>query len=301
MKTVLITGASQGIGYHTAERLAKEGYNVIASARNPEKYLKLQQLAKSYPNLKVIKLDVRDTEDNINEIVRNLSPIDILINNAGIGLVGAVESFSIKQIQEVLDTNVLGVMKVTHAVLPGMRQAKSGLILTISSIVGPIPDMRQPIYSGSKAMIEHITAVLRQNLREFNIQVANIHPGPVLTNFEAATPKGNRFTEQNNPYPEMKKEIEDWRTLMKEGRPVEETVETILNVIRSKKPQFWNSTEPRVASNFANIYVDPTGEKFAQGPSFKAKAAQASDISFFGKNVPKTKEELMNFYMEAKL
>lgn len=133
------------------------------------------------------KLNVTDSEENINALIKSIGKIDILINNAGIGIVGTAESFSLKQIQRIIDTNVLDVVKVTNAILPIMRNQNSGLVITISSIVGPLPDMRQCFYSGSKAMIEHYTAQLRNDLKDagFNIAVANIHPGPVVTNFEA--------------------------------------------------------------------------------------------------------------------
>lgn len=107
--------------------------------------------------------------------------IDILINNAGIGIVSVAESFSEEQIKKIFETNVLGVVKVTNAVLPGMRIHNSGMIITLSSIVGALPDMVQCFYCGSKAMVEHYTAGLKNDLKEagYNITVANIHPLPL--------------------------------------------------------------------------------------------------------------------------
>jgi NADP-dependent 3-hydroxy acid dehydrogenase YdfG len=184
---VLITGASNGIGLAAAEQFAKEGYIVIATARSPENRPHLLALAKQYPNLSVKKLDVTADERTIDALIHSSGKIDILINNAGIGIVGVAESFSLAQIQHIFDTNVLGVVKVTNAVLPIMRKQNSGLIITISSIVGPLPDMRQCFYSGSKAMIEHYTAQLKNDLKDagYNIAVANIHPGPVVTILKA--------------------------------------------------------------------------------------------------------------------
>ena len=157
---VFITGASNGIGLAASERLAKEGFTIIASARSPENSPKLLALAKEYQNLQVKKLDVTDSEENIDSLVKSINKIDILINNAGIGIVGVAESFSVSQIQQIIETNVLGVVKVTNSILPIMRAQNSGLIITISSIVGPLPDMRQCFYSGSKAMVEHYTCLL---------------------------------------------------------------------------------------------------------------------------------------------
>jgi len=270
---VFITGASKGIGLATAESFAKDGYNVYATARDPENSPDLWALGKVYHNLHVKKLDVTDSEENIQALVHSIGKIDILINNAGLGIVGVAESFSILQIQKIFDTNVLGVIKVTDAVLPIMRAHNSGLIITISSIVGPLPDMRQCFYSGSKSMVEHYTAQLKNDLKDagYNISVANIHPGPVLTNFESSAAEGERFKGQENPYRQMEADIKQWRKLMKTGRPESETVETINRVVHTKHPQFWNPTEPRVYENFRDVYRDPTGERFSKGPLFSQK------------------------------
>lgn len=271
---VLITGASKGIGFATAECLAKEGYQVIATARAPDNSPDLLKLAAQYPNLQIKQLDVTDTEENIGRTISESGPIDVLINNAGIGLVGVAESFSCEQISQVFSTNVLGVVKVTNAVLPGMRARNSGYIITLSSIVGPLPDMRQCFYSGSKAMIEHYTSQLKNDLEEddFNIKVANVHPGPVVTHFERATPEGNRFARRFHPYPKGKTNTAKWRKLMKDGRPVEESVATILSVLRDENPAFWNPTEGRVAQNFNDVYRDPKGTRFSKGPIFSPRS-----------------------------
>ena len=269
---VLITGAANGIGYHTAVDLAEKGYQVILTSRIINRPY-LLALAKKHPNILLKKLEVTDTEEKINTLINQLGPIDVLINNAAFGIVGVAESVSESQIQSIFATNVLGVVKVTNAVLPGMRERNVGMILTISSIVGPLPDMRQCFYSGSKAMIEHYTAQIKNDLKDNgynNIVVANIHPGPVVTNFESSASVGERFNGRTNPYPSMQSDVEKWRELMQKGRPVSESVETIANVIASKKPTFWNPTEKRVAENFAAVYVDPNGERFAQGPIFKS-------------------------------
>src|SRR5262249_36847399 len=160
---------------------------------------------------------VTDTEANINSLIDSLGPIDILINNAGVGLIGAAESCSLEQIQRVFDVNLLGVVKVTNAVLPGMRNRNTGSIITISSIVGPVPSMTQCFYSGSKAAVERYMAQLKNDLQdaEFNIVVANINAGPVVTNFAQSIAVGARFDAKETPYPQMEKKIESWRAKMK--------------------------------------------------------------------------------------
>lgn len=197
---------------------------------------------------------------------------------------------TLKQIQDIIDTNVLGVVKVTNAVLPIMRSQNSGLIITISSIVGPLPDMRQCFYSGSKAMIEHYTAQLKNDLNSagYNIRVANIHPGPVVTNFETSAPVGERFFGQVNPYPEMQSDISKWRELMKDGRPISETIDTIFGVVSARKPVFWNPTEKRVYDNFSKTYHDPTGDQFSGGPVFELELKKIPiEMTVLGKVQPK--------------
>lgn len=268
---VFITGASNGIGLAAAEQFAKEGYRVIATARLPENRPKLLALAKQYSNLSIHKLDVTDSEENINTLIHSIGKIDILINNAGIGIVGAAESISLAQIQRIFDINLLGTVKVTNAVLPVMRAQHSGKIITISSIVGPLPDMRQCFYSGSKSMLEHYMAQLKNDLLHAgfpDIHFANVNPGPAQTGFEEAAVNGERFNGQVNPYPQMENDINQWRALMREGRPVSETIDTIFKVIHADKPKFWNPTESRVHDNFAETYHDPTGERFSMGPVF---------------------------------
>lgn len=270
IKTVFITGASNGIGLATTERLAQSDYHVIATARSPATSSNLLELAKQYPNIFIQKLDVTDTEENIIALVSSIDKIDILINNAGIGIVGVAESFSLTQIQHIINTNILGVVKVTNAVLSGMRVRNSGKVITISSIVGPLPDMRQCFYSGSKAMVEHYTSQLKNDLKAagYNIAIANIHPGPVVTKFETTASVGDRFKGQKNPYPQMEDDIKKWRSLMKKGHPISETVDTIMQVMTTEEPSFWNPTESRVQENFAETYRDPTGERFSKGPCF---------------------------------
>lgn len=138
--------------------------------------------------------------------------------------------------------------------------------------------MRQCFYSGSKAMVEHYTAQLKNDLQEANyrIIVTNIHPGPVVTNFESSATVGERFNGRENPYPQMHDNVKKWRALMKEGRPISETVDTIFRVIRSENPAFWNPTESRVRDNFNAVYRDPQGEGFSKGPVFSQKMLSES-------------------------
>lgn len=270
-KTVFITGASSGIGLATAERFAENGFNVYATARDPNNAIALQKLATKYPSaIRVVKLDITDSEKDINTLFKFLDPIDILINNAGMGLIGPVHTTTDAQRRKVFDTNLFGLLNVTCAVLDQMIARKSGTIISISSIVGPLPDPKQAAYSASKAALEHFMAVLREDLKQIpdcNIRIANIHPGPVLTNFKNAAPNGERFQQSDNPYSQTEAKRLEWETIMtKQGRPISETVDKIFDVAcYQANPNLWNPTEDAVQKAFERVFKDPTGNSFMVG------------------------------------
>ena len=267
-KTVLITGASKGIGLATTERFAKGNYTVYAAARDPQNALALQALASKHPNIIIKKLDVTWNERTIKSVIDGMGPIDILVNNAGIGLYGPVETATDEQNRKVFETNVFGLLKVINAVLPGMRKQNAGSIIAVSSVVGPLPDPYQPAYSASKAAVETYMAVLRKDLvdAKYKITVCNVQPGPVLTHFETSTPNGSRFSRKENPYPQMESGRDTWRLLMQEGgRPVTETANVIFNAANEANPNFWIQTEPMVKEQLEKVYKDTTGSNYMAG------------------------------------
>jgi len=265
MPSVLITGATKGIGFETTKRLLEKGYTVYATARDPAKATELQSLT---GKLTIIQLDVTEPAESIKAKINSLGKIDILINNAGIGLAGTAESATEAQSRSIFEVNYFGVQKVINAVLPGMRDIGEGKIINLSSVVGPLPDPFLPDYAASKAALETYAAVLRKNLKDagHNITVANVQPGPVLTPFEENTPEGARFSKDNNPYPQALEDIRKWRTLMRiQGCPISETVDTIVRVIDNKNPDYWNPTNPQVMAEFSKVYKDTTGNTYMAG------------------------------------
>ncbi len=181
-KTILITGASSGIGKETAKLFQSKGWNVIATMRNPENESELKQLE----NVLVAKLDVLDLDSIQNaftEGVRKFGSIDVLLNNAGYGAYGPLEAFSRDQISRQFNTNVIGLLDVTKTVLPHFRQNKKGIIINISSIGGKMTFPLGSLYHGTKFAVEGISESLNYEVEQFGGQVKIVEPGVIATDF----------------------------------------------------------------------------------------------------------------------
>ncbi|WPV68075.1 oxidoreductase [Chitinophaga sp. LS1] len=176
-KTVLVTGASAGIGKATAILLAQNGYNVYGAARRTEKMRDLKEYG-----IQPIKLDI--TNDGsilacVDQIFREAGTIDILVNNAGFGTGGAIEDVSIEDARYQLEVNVFGAMRLTQLVLPKMRENKYGKIVNISSIGGKVAFPLAGWYHASKFAMEALSDALRMEVKEFGIDVIVIEPGGI--------------------------------------------------------------------------------------------------------------------------
>lgn len=188
MKKILITGCSTGFGYNATKHFAQKGYQVYASMRNStsknvEKANELLDFAKSNGlNIEVLDIDVL-SDESVDNAISKLPAIDVLINNAGAGFGGPIESFTSTQILDQLDINVVGTMRVAKAVLPKMRAQKSGLIIQLSSVVGRIAVPGFGVYNASKWALEGISEALRYELAPSGIDVVLVEPGPFETNF----------------------------------------------------------------------------------------------------------------------
>ena len=182
MKTILITGASSGIGRATAIYFASCGWNVAATMRQPEKETELTLI----PNVKIFRLDVLDElsiQEAINETIKTYGVIDVLYNNAGYGLVGAFEAMSQEQIQKEFSTNVFGAMNVTRAILPYFRDKKGGTIITTTSMGGLLTFPLYSVYHATKWALEGFLESLQFEVAPFNIKIKNIEPGVIKTDF----------------------------------------------------------------------------------------------------------------------
>lgn len=194
-KTILITGASSGIGHATARYFAEQGWNVAATLRDP---LKAAGSLK-HPRISLFALDVTD-EESIAQAVKSAlaryEKIDVLLNNAGYGLFGPMEASSARQIQQQFATNVLGLIAVTRQILPSMRAAGAGLIINVSSIVGRMALPYASSYIATKFAVEGLSESIRYELAPFNIRVKLIEPGGINTEFG----KGSKQTAVSDPY-----------------------------------------------------------------------------------------------------
>ena len=184
-KACIVTGANSGIGRSTAITLARNDYTVFATMRSLERGEKLREIAQEL-NLviKAVELDVSDTDSvnqGINEILNQTDQIDILINNAGVGSNAVIEDVDIESDKSVFETNFWGVVRCIQAVLPTMRQQKSGHIIQVSSIAGRVGLPAQPIYSASKWALEGLSENLAHDLSSFGVQVSIIEPGVTRT------------------------------------------------------------------------------------------------------------------------
>lgn len=176
-KVIFITGASSGLGKAMATYLVSKNYTVYGTSRNPENV--------KDADFPLIKMDVTDEEsirNGVSELLSKTNRIDVLINNAGIGITGSLEEIPISEMEKSFSTNFYGPILVARAVLPTMRAQKSGLIINITSIAGYMGLPYRGIYSATKAALEIAMEAMRIELTPFNIKMTNVAPGDFATN-----------------------------------------------------------------------------------------------------------------------
>lgn len=185
-KTVLITGASSGIGRATALHFQKQGWNVSATMRSPDQEINRPNSFVNLDRVICLKLDVTDyptITDAVAETIARFGGIDVLVNNAGYGMLGAFETSTPEQIQRQFNTNVFGLMETTRAVLPHFRDRKRGVIVNVASIGGRVAFPLYSLYHSTKWAVEGFSESLQHELLAFNIRVKIIEPGPIKTDF----------------------------------------------------------------------------------------------------------------------
>jgi NAD(P)-dependent dehydrogenase (short-subunit alcohol dehydrogenase family) len=181
-QTVLITGASSGIGLATAQLFQQKGWNVVATMRNLDPNSALAQL----PNVMCLPLDVTVIDSIAPAIATALAKfgaIDALVNNAGYALIGPLEACSMGEIQQQFATNVFGLISMMQGILPHMRQRRQGVIVNVASVGGRVAFPIYSAYHATKWAVDGMSESLQYELRDFNIRVKIIEPGPIKTDF----------------------------------------------------------------------------------------------------------------------
>ena len=241
----LVTGSSSGIGLETSLLLARNGFFTYATMRNPDKSNKISGLKqKERLPLEVLKLDVTDdksVKEAIKKVANEQERIDVLVNNAGYGLVGPLEELSIQEFKEQFETNVFGVIRVTKSVLPIMRKRRHGTIVNISSVAGRIGFPLTAAYVSSKFALEGLSESMAYELEQFGINVILVEPGVIKTNFDNNLKIGKNVSttstsanDHNSPYADItEKRLAGFKPRFKNGIPAMEVARVILNAITS--------------------------------------------------------------------
>ncbi len=242
MKVAIVTGSSSGIGFSTAVMLARNSFYTYASMRNLSKSNAIKEIAKkeNLP-LQPIQLDVTDdrsVKEAINKVLDEKKTIDVLVNNAGYGLIGCVEDLSIEEVKAQFETNVFGAIRVTQAVLPVMRKQKHGVIINVSSIAGRIAFPISNAYASTKFALEGLSESMRYEVEQFGIKVVLIEPGVITTNFVSAMVMPKKVLEQNSPYAQFMQKVNDGFKLKRENATdSEEVAKVILKAVTAENPE----------------------------------------------------------------
>jgi NAD(P)-dependent dehydrogenase (short-subunit alcohol dehydrogenase family) len=227
---VLVTGASSGFGLLTAGRLHELGYRVYGTSRNPEKH------DTPFP---LLAMDVRDpdsVEAALAFLLEKEEGLDVLVNNAGMGIGGSVEESTPEMIREQTDTVYLGMVEVTRRVLPWLRRRGGGRIINVSSIAGRLGLPYQGYYSAAKFAMEGLSEALSIEVKQFGIDVVLVEPGDMRTGF---TPGRRWAVNDHSPYAEQLKKTREIieNNELKGGDP-DKVARTIVRIVRKKHPRF---------------------------------------------------------------
>lgn len=238
MSVILISGSSSGIGFATAETLARNGHTVYATMRDPGRSPKLQNLANdnNLP-ITILQMDVLDELSVKNAIASVLSSekqIDVLVNNAGIGSWGAVEELPMEAFQADMETNYFGTLRCIKAALPSMRERKAGTIINLSTVAGKVFSNFHGTYCASKAAVEALSESLAQELVPYNIKVAMVQPAFIETPIFA---KVNDIPTNTN-YPNIKRYFSLFAAALENHESASKVADVINDIVAGKRNEF---------------------------------------------------------------
>src|SRR6058998_3753764 len=230
-KTTLVTGVSSGIGREIAQLLAERGARVFGTVRNP-------QSATPIPGVEIVRMDVTD-DSSVNEavqsIVRKAGPIQYLVNNAGYSFMGALEETSVEEARQQFETNFFGVLRVTNAILPGMRQQRDGRVVNISSVLGFLPAPYLGIYAASKHAVEGYTETLDHEIRRFGVRALLVEPAYTRTKLTGNTKSAKTTLDV---YADERKRLTDAaQQNIERGEDPRMVAEAVWNALTAKSPR----------------------------------------------------------------
>ena len=239
----IVTGSSSGIGLATSLALARNGYLTYATMRNLAKRDSIQSTAeKQHLSIRTVQLDVTDensVKNAIQSILSESGRIDLLVNNAGYGLTGALEDIRIDEIRALYETNLFGVIRVTQAVLPTMRKQGSGRIINISSGAGRIGYPGGSAYVSSKFALEGLSESMAYEIEQFGIRTVLVEPGFVRTNFGENIVIAKKAQDPNSPYSQMMMQMKSSsyrRRMIENASDADLVASVVVEVATAKEP-----------------------------------------------------------------
>ena len=241
-RVAIVTGSSSGIGFEICLMLARNGLTTYATMRDLHKSSMLTSIAdKEKIPLRCVQLDVTDdmsVKQAIETIVNESHNIDILINNAGYGLSGALEDLLINEIKLLFDTNFFGLIRATQAVLPIMRNQRSGIIVNISSGLGRFGIATSSAYASSKFAVEGLTESMSYELEPFGIKTILVEPGIIKTNFIKAAVLAQKSKDPNSPYFQFMNNMDEgMKKLIENSESPEYVARVVLDAINDSNPK----------------------------------------------------------------
>ncbi len=240
-KIAVVTGSSSGIGFETSVLLAKNGFRTFATVRNPDKAKAIRNISeKGELPIRVVELDVnsdKSVNDAIDRIKDESKRIDVLVNNAGYSLIGALEDLSMDEIKAQFETNLFGAIRVMKAVLPIMRKQQGGTVVNVSSMAGRVGFPLFPAYNGTKYALEGVSESLRLETDSLGIKIILIEPGTIKSNFASNAIVGQKAAEPSSPYVSLVETFQKATAhFIDQGTPPEEVAKVILKSVTIDNP-----------------------------------------------------------------
>ena len=269
--TAVVTGAGSGIGLAAAAALADDGWGVVGTARNLAGAHALRELAARRPTVLTRELEVTSPSSVarcIGSVLDEYGDVDLLVNNAGAGHRGTLEQLDVDEFERCFDVNFFGVVRLTRAVLPGMRERGRGRIITVSSMNGVVALPFSDAYNAAKFAVEGLMEGLAPVLQTFGIAVSVLEPGPVRTAFLRNAGGRTHQIVADDPYAALLAAYDTTMAgLLDAGESVTDVAELIARIARADRPHFRYQSSANATAVAARKVVDPTGDAIVAATS----------------------------------